>query len=207
VAKWLERAEIWAPRRLEKNAFEAERRANRAPSEVDLTTFDFIDFWNDCDYSREKYVGRVPTDADVSHTEETLGYRLPGSYISLIKQHNGGLLTKNSFKNPLQRDWTLSIIEVNSIFGIDSNKPNSLCGERGSKFYINEWRYPIEGVAICDCPSGGHDMVFLDYSDCGPDGEPCVIHVAQESNFEITYLADSFADFVRGLFHMKYADE
>lgn len=32
---------------------------------------------------------------------------------------------------------------------------------------IDEWEYPAIGVAICDCPSAGHDMVFLDYRDCG----------------------------------------
>ena len=42
-------------------------------------------------------------------------------------------------------------------------------------------------------------MIFLDYSDCGPDGEPCVVSVNQESNYEISYVADNFAEFIRGL--------
>ena len=29
-------------------------------------------------------------------------------------------------------------------------------------------------MAICDCPSAGHDMIFLDYRACGPQGEPAV---------------------------------
>jgi hypothetical protein len=48
-------------------------------------------------------------------------------------------------------------------------------------------------------------MIFLDYSDCGPEGEPCVVHIDQESDYEISYLADDFASFVRGL--APYADE
>lgn len=43
-------------------------------------------------------------------------------------------------------------------------------------------------------------MIFLDYSDCGPEGEPCVVHIDQEGGYEITYLADNFKDFVDGLF-------
>jgi hypothetical protein len=55
--------------------------------------------------------------------------------------------------------------------------------------------------------SAGHDMIFLDYSDCGPEGEPCVVHIDQESDYEITYLADDFASFVRGLVPYYEEDE
>ena len=205
LTKWIVFAERWAPRRLEKNAFEKERREKRnsSPKDSGLADFDFEGFWNDCEYSLKNYVGRVPTDADIAGTEAALGYRLPSSYKSLIKQHNGGLLAKNCFENPLQRDWCVEAFSVESIFGIDREKPYSLCGETGSRFWITEWGYPDIGIAICDTMTGGHDMIFLDYSDCGPKGEPCVIHIDQESNFEITYLADSFEDFVRGLVPMS----
>ena len=42
-------------------------------------------------------------------------------------------------------------------------------------------------------------MIFLDYRECGPHGEPKVVHIDQEGNYEITPLADSFEDFIRGL--------
>ena len=51
-------------------------------------------------------------------------------------------------------------------------------------------------------------MIFLDYSDCGSEGEPCVIHIDQEEDYEITYLADNFKDFIDGLFSdEEYEDE
>ena len=83
----------------------------------------------------------------------------------------------------------------------------SLCGELGSRFLVSEWGYPSIGVAICDCPSAGHDAIFLDYRACGPEGEPAVVHVDQELDYKITHLADSFEEFIRGLQNNAVFDE
>jgi hypothetical protein len=64
---------------------------------------------------------------------------------------------------------------------------------------IDEWGYPPIGIYFADCPSGGHDMLCLDYSQCGPEGEPRVVHVDQEREYKLTALADSFAQFIWGL--------
>lgn len=66
-------------------------------------------------------------------------------------------------------------------------------------YYFKEWGYPDIGVVICDCPSAGHDVVMLDYRACGKYGEPEVVHVDHEDDYEITFLADNFEEFVRGL--------
>ncbi len=71
--------------------------------------------------------------------------------------------------------------------------------ELGSQFMVDEWEYPAIGVAICGCSSAEHDMIFLDYQECGPKGEPKAVHVDQEYDYEITLLADTFEDFIRGL--------
>jgi hypothetical protein len=83
--------------------------------------------------------------------------------------------------------------------GVDPSKRSSLCGELGSRLMIDEWGYPDIGIAICDCPSAGHDMIFLDYRRCGPEGEPEVVHIDQEDDFAITFLAGDFEGFIRGL--------
>ena len=62
-----------------------------------------------------------------------------------------------------------------------------------------EWGYPDIGVAICDTPSAGHQMIFLDYRQCGKDGEPEVVLIDQESDYEITYLAGDFESFICAL--------
>lgn len=202
VSKWITFAERRAPQRIEQNIFEAARREqrNKNPQASGFADFDFEGFWDDCEYSLENYIGDKPKDTDITEIEEFLGYRLPDSYKALIKLHNGGLIKRNNFKNPIQCDWMPHVFCINGILGIDPDKPYSLCGDYGNDFWIKDWNYPNIGVAICSCEHSDHEMIFLDYSDCGPDGEPCVVHIAQESDSDITYLADSFEAFIRELF-------
>lgn len=42
-------------------------------------------------------------------------------------------------------------------------------------------------------------MLCLDYRACGPQGEPCVVHVDEEWDYKITFVAPTFEAFVRGL--------
>jgi hypothetical protein len=71
---------------------------------------------------------------------------------------------------------------------------------------MEEWGYPDIGIYFADCPSAGHDMLCLDYRECGSDGEPRVVHIDQESDYEITSVADNFEAFIRGLEDEKAFD-
>ena len=42
-------------------------------------------------------------------------------------------------------------------------------------------------------------MLCLDYRACGPLGEPQVVHVDQEADYRITFVAENFESFIRGL--------
>ena len=203
VDEWIKRAEIWAPRRIEKNKFEKELREKRNKKPILNVSFDedvLKNLWYNDEFSVKEYLGKPVTDEDFEKVEKELGYRLPESYKALMRIQNGGELRKNNFEGSFKRNWTSGSFDVEYISGVDSSKRYSLCGEFGSKFWIKEWKYPNIGIAICGTSSGGHDMIFLDYSDCGPEGEPCVVHIDQEGGYEITYLADNFKDFVDGLF-------
>lgn len=160
---------------------------------------DLSQFWDNSEYALDAYVLAPPTDELIKSVEEELGYKLPASYVELMKQHNGGVPLNTCFPTELSSYWAEDHIAITGIMGIGREKMYSLCGDLGSQFMIDHWGYPDIGVVICDCPSAGHDVVMLDYRHCGKDGEPEVIHVDQESNYEITFLAPDFESFIRGL--------
>lgn len=161
----------------------------------DLKDFNWTGFWNDVDYAFESYIGKPVTDDDIKNAESELGYTLPVAYIELLKKHNGGVVKKNCFINDDD-----DCVYVTGIYGIDSGKKYSLLGEMGNEFWISKCKYPPIGVVVADTISGGHDMIFLDYRECGPTGEPKVVRVDQEGDYSITLLADNFGDFIKNLY-------
>ena len=141
--------------------------------------FNFSGFWSDSEYALNEYVNEPASDELIKSIEKELGYTLPASYIELMKIHNGGILLKNCHPSSEPTSWADDHVGINGIFGIGRKKSYSLCGDAGSRFWIEEWGYPDFGVYICDCPSAGHDMILLDYRKCGNSGEPEVVHVDQ----------------------------
>ena len=182
------------------------KKAKFVPGDTPFEGFDLTNFWDDNWYALKEYVSEPPSDELIASVEEELGYKLPAAYIWLMKQHNGGIPVNTCYPCDEPTCWAEDHVAITGIFGIGREKIYSLCGELGSQFMIDEWEYPAIGVAICDCPSAGHDMIFLDYRACGPQGEPAVVHVDQENDYKITHLADSFEEFIRGLEHESLYD-
>lgn len=160
-----------------------------------LKDFNWTGFWKDTDYAFESYIGRDVTDEDIKNAEAELGYILPTAYIELLKNHNGGVVNKNCFINDDD-----DCVYITGIYGIDRDKKYSLLGEMGNEFWISKVKYPSIGIVVADTISGGHDMIFLDYRECGPTGEPKVVRVDQEGDYSITLLADNFGDFIKNLY-------
>ena len=184
----------------------SQKKAKFVPGDTPFEGFDLTNFWDDNWYALKEYVSDPPSDELIASVEEELGYKLPAAYIWLMKQHNGGIPVNTCYPCDEPTCWADDHVAITGIFGIGREKSCSLCGELGSQFMIDEWEYPAIGVAICDCPSAGHDMIFLDYRACGPQGEPAVVHVDQENDYKITHLADSFEEFIRGLEHESLYD-
>ena len=182
------------------------KKAKFVPGDTPFEGFDLTNFWDDSMFALKEYVSEPPSDELIASVEEELGYKLPASYVWLMKRHNGGIPVNNCYPTDTPTTWAEDHVAIAGIFGIGREKSYSLCGELGSRFMIDEWEYPAIGVAICDCPSAGHDMIFLDYRACGPQGEPAVVHVDQENDYKITHLADSFEEFIRGLEHESVYD-
>ncbi|WP_338551547.1 Imm51 family immunity protein [Paenibacillus sp. KS-LC4] len=166
-----------------------------------FASFDLQSFWEDSDYARKSYVLPQPTAELIASIEQELGYKLPASYIALMNSQNGGIPVNCRFPTEEPTSWSEEHVAITGIMGIGRNKSYSLGGDLGSRFMIEEWGYPDLGIVICDCPSAGHDVIMLDYRFCGPDGEPAVVHVDQEDEYNITYLACSFEQFIKGLVH------
>lgn len=202
----------WSRQKLAKAKQMAIRRENdrqRRAAEQPAAPFEGMDlsaFWDDSAYALKEYVSPPPGDELIASVEEELGYKLPASYIALMKQHNGGIPYNTCYPTEEATSWAEDHVAIEGILGIGRDKPYSLCGGLGSTFMIEDWGYPDIGVVICDCPSAGHDVIMLDYRYCGKDGEPEVIHVDQENDYEITYLAPDFETFIRGLVHGEVYD-
>jgi hypothetical protein len=168
--------------------------------------FDLANFWSDSDCARESYVEGMPTAKLIASIEKELGVRLPTSYLELMDTQNGGIPRDCCFPTKVPTSWAQNHVAISGISGIGRKKLHSLCGGLGSKFMQDEWGYPDTGICICDCPSAGHDMIMLDFRKCGSQGEPEVVHVDQERDYQITFLAKSFETFIRGLVNESVYD-
>lgn len=161
--------------------------------------FDTEQFWEKSEYADREYVGEPVTDALVTLVEQELGYRLPSSYVDLMRVQNGGFPRNTNHRTRERTSWAGDHIAITGLYSIGREKSCSLCGEFGSQFWIDEWEYPAIGIYFADCPSAGHDMLCLDYRQCGPEGEPQVVHVDQEFDYRITFVAENFESFIRNL--------
>jgi hypothetical protein len=161
--------------------------------------FDIEQFWEPSEYAEKEYVGAPFTDDQVATLERELGYKLPASYIELMRYQNGGIPRKRNHRTAEPTSWASDHIAIAGIYAIGSEPANSLGGVFKTRFWIVEWGYPEIGVYFADCPSAGHDMVCLDYRECGPSGEPQVVHIDQEWDYKITFVAENFETFIRNL--------
>lgn len=139
-----------------------------------------------------RYTGPELTDIMVAEVEESLGYRLPSSYIELLRVKNGGVPTRRRFRTEFETSWAPIYFEIAGILGI------GVLGVRGienSAYLIREWGYPDIGIVFCDTPSAGHDTVMLDYRSSS--SEPAVAYIDEDRQPKI--VAPTFAEFVQRL--------
>lgn len=155
---------------------------------------DFADFWDDSEEALQEYVSDPATDEGIESVEESLVFKLPSFYTSMMKVHNGGVPKRNSY--PTADGETVTIAGFRAI---GRDKATSLCGENGSLYVIEEGRYPEIGVVIADAPDWKQAVVMLDYRSAGNDGEPEVVLVERDKKYRITTLAPNVETFIRGL--------
>lgn len=149
-------------------------------------------FFGESDY----YTGPPVTPQAIRAAEESFGVRLPASYLALLGERNGGVPRLRCFPTSFPTSWAPDHIGVDAILGVGGEWGIDNT-DRGSRYMVAEWGYPDVGVVICDTPSGGHDTVMLDYTECGPEGEPAVVYVDEDR--VPRRIAASFAEFAAGL--------
>ena len=134
------------------------------------------------------------TSEMVTQAEKTLGYKLPPSYLYVLRVKNGGYLTRTDFPTDRPTNWSNNHVSCFSLMGIGCE--DGIDGETGSRYLIEEWEYPDTGVVIS---SEGHTAFMLDYGTCGPQGEPSVIYVDTDPEIAVIPLAPDFAAFFAGM--------
>ena len=140
----------------------------------------------------DEFTGPPIDDEAVRRAEAALGVRLPAAYVDALRERNGGVLLRSCFPTDFETSWAPDHFEVRALRGIGGDE--GIDSDTGSEYLIAEWDYPDIGVVICDMPSGGDDVVMLDYSHSGPDGEPAVAYVDEDRLPR--RVADTFQEFL-----------
>ncbi|MDG4824996.1 SMI1/KNR4 family protein [Asanoa sp. WMMD1127] len=150
------------------------------------------------EFEDEDYYTGAPLNLEtVRRAEETLGVRLPRAYVETLLVRNGGIPKRRCVPTSFATSWAPDHFEIRALLGIGGDWGIDTLATQEGGGILAEWGYPDIGVVICDLPSGGHDTVMLDYSDCGPDGEPSVAYVDEDR--VPRRAAASFDDFVNRL--------
>jgi len=90
----------------------------------------FINFWDESDYAYRDYTGTSITKEQIQQAEEKLGYKLPQSYIELLKNKNGGVPVNDCCPSKTKTSWAEDHIAIEGIHGINDHA-FSLLGELG----------------------------------------------------------------------------
>lgn len=163
--------------------------------------FDLSAVWQPKGYADKDYKEAPFTPEILAKVEAELGYTLPPSFTALMTVQNGGTFRNICFPTAQPNSWSENHVAVEEVSGIGFAKAGSLCGSMGQKLWLEEWGYPPIGVYFANDPTAGHAMFVLDYRQCGRNGEPKVVLVMQERNYEIIELAPDFETFIRNLRH------
>jgi hypothetical protein len=136
----------------------------------------------------------------IAGAESKLGYKLPDSYIRLLRIKNGGS-PKRQCLPTAGTNWSDNHLRISAICGI-GGRWGIDSAELGSQRMI-EQGFPAIGVFIGWTPTAGHDGVMLDYTHSGD--EPCVVLADLESD-ELQELAPTFEMFIDRLVDCKPYD-
>jgi len=72
-------------------------------------------FWEPSEYALKEYVGAPLTDESVAAVERELGYKLPASYVGLMRFQNGGIPRRTNHRTKERTSWSDDHIAITGI--------------------------------------------------------------------------------------------
>ncbi|ALM29764.1 SMI1/KNR4 family protein [Bacillus altitudinis] len=129
----------------------------------------------------------------IAKAEKKLGVILPVTYKKLILEQNGGYIVHNAFPTTHSNAWAEDHIQFNHLLGIAEDE-----GIMDSAYLIKEWELP-EGLVLIN--GDGHTWVAMDYRKTKENPGIHYFDVEMEEDFK---LADSFDEFIQGLYTAEY---
>ncbi len=145
-------------------------------------------FNNESDYGKE-YKFDALTGEAIQRAEKSLGYKLPKSYIELLKVQNGGVIDNKYYES-----W------LTVIYGIGPTKDSFSGLEEMFENWRDEWEYPDIGIPFGETQSAGHDMYYMDYRSVDENGEPRIVRVDNEQDNAIYFVADNLVEFLEMIY-------
>ncbi|MCY7470455.1 SMI1/KNR4 family protein [Bacillus safensis] len=139
------------------------------------------------------YTLKKITAEEVAKVEDKLGVTLPDTYKKLILEQNGGYTVHNAFPTTHSNSWAEDHIQFNHLLGIAEDE-----GIMDSAYLIKEWELP-EGLVLIN--GDGHTWVAMDYRKTKENPAIHYFDVEMEEDFK---LADSFDEFIQGLYTAEY---
>ncbi|MGD7062916.1 SMI1/KNR4 family protein [Bacillus altitudinis] len=130
---------------------------------------------------------------EIAKAEKKLGVTLPDTYKKLILEQNGGYTVHNAFPTTHSNSWAEDHIQFNHLLGIAEDE-----GIMDSAYLIKEWELP-EGLVLIN--GDGHNWVAMDYRKTKENPAIHYFDVEMEEDFK---LADSFDEFIEGLYTVEY---
>ncbi|MGG4171671.1 SMI1/KNR4 family protein [Bacillus safensis] len=139
------------------------------------------------------YTLKKITAEEVAKAEDKLGVTLPDTYKKLILEQNGGYTVHNAFPTIHSNSWAEDHIQFNHLLGIAEDE-----GIMDSAYLIKEWELS-EGLVLIN--GDGHTWVAMDYRKTKENPAIHYFDVEMEEDFK---LADSFDEFIQGLYTAEY---
>ncbi|MEK5264166.1 MULTISPECIES: SMI1/KNR4 family protein [Bacillus] len=140
------------------------------------------------------YTLKKINEAEIAKAEKKLGVTLPDTYKKLILEQNGGYTIHNAFPTTHSNSWAEAHIQFNHLLGIAEDE-----GIMDSAYLIKEWELP-EGLVLIN--GDGHTWVAMDYRKTKENPTIHYFDVEMEEDFK---LADSFDEFIEGLYTVEYS--